>query len=230
MPSTWIPERSFQLASSMVKGMNLVDVKDRILDAPQKLIWTAAPWRWTLGSLPETTLVANTQDYPITLPVDYFYTTQLWLTTGADATKQIEVVPTLPADVGTRGQVTRACIIEGTPTSTLRTYPRVGNVAANTEIYGIYKKLPPTITKNNCGTAGVLVMPDEWIQVYEAGVLYYAYLFADDQRAGGASSAGNGRSQYSGQLAVFMAMIDEMKKREPLPISDLRAGDVKDVD
>ncbi len=228
MPITWVPEKSFQFATRMTKGMPLDDVKDRILDSPNRIIWNSAPWRWTLGSLDAITLVNNTQNYTLALPADYFYPYQGWITTGADPVQQIEFMPTLPTDVGVVGLPKRVSIIgEAGTTAAVRFYPKPGSLNPTSRFYAIYKRSPPTITRNNAGTPGILGMPDEWIHVYEAGVLYYAYLFSDDQRAGGASNAGEGRTQYSGQLGLFMGLLDEMKQREPLPTLDPRVGETK---
>jgi hypothetical protein len=59
-------------------------------------------------------------------------------------------------------------------------------------------------------------MDDEWFHVYRDGVLWKAYLFGDDQRAGSVQAASNGQISYSGQLAQFMAGITMMRAAEPM--------------
>jgi hypothetical protein len=220
--STYIPNIAFDKAVSYVKDMPLHEVKVRILDQVQKMMWMASPWRWTIGDLPVTTLLANTTDYSIALPSDFLYAIDAFFTDKDDQTHPLLVEPALPADVGAPGTVSRIAIT-GTAgsTGTLRVAPKPGTTlpAPAPVIISLYKKTSPVLTDENVHTAGTLTIPDEWFWVFEEGVLWQAYIWGDDSRAGGSTVSG-GRVQYSGQLGNFMAALEEMKTREKLPVAE----------
>ena len=60
--------------------------------------------------------------------------------------------------------------------------------------------------------------PDEWFSVYVEAVLYWAYKYADYDRMGTATVASNGQVQYSGQLGTLMAVLNDMRLAEKLPL------------
>ena len=64
-------------------------------------------------------------------------------------------------------------------------------------------------------------MDDEWFWVYTAGVLWKAYQWGDDQRAGGVTLGANGAPQYTGQLGNFRDGLRIMAEREKLPSVEL---------
>lgn len=216
----------------MIKNMPLETVRARILDDVNKIIWMAAPWRWTVGSLPAVTLASSTQDYNVALPSDYLYTTDVYISDGVQPFRTPVVVPILPTVVGLTGQPNLVAITgAANTTGTMRFSPVPGTLPATTKAYGLYKKTSPIITYENSNTAGVLVMDDEWFWVYEAGVLWLSYLYGDDQRAGSAQADGSGKVAYTGQRGVFEAALSQMREREKLPPVDSwrQPPDVKEV-
>lgn len=215
MASTYAPSRAFDYVGEFIKRMNLNDVGHLILDHALKHLWMAAPWRWTIGTLTPVTLLTNTEDYTITRPSPdnmlYLLRAQL-VTSGKDGARELEIEPFLPANSIT-GQPSTVAL---TTSTNLRVFPEPGTVAGTQQIILQYKKTCPTITKATMHTAGVQVFDDEWFPVYTQGVLYHAYLFADDARAGSATVQPNGTS-YSGQLGVYRSFLNEMALREKLP-------------
>jgi hypothetical protein len=222
MASTYIPNEAFEKARSYAKDMPLREVKVRILDQVNKMMWMAAPWRWTIGDLPVTTLAADTSDYNISLPSDFLYATDAFYTDKDDQTHPLLVEPALPADVGAPGLPSRIAIT-GTAgsTGTLRITPKTGTTIESPApvIISLYKKTSPVLAEDNVHTAGQLSLPDEWFWVFEEGVLWQTYIWADDSRAGGATVTG-GKIQYSSQYGNFMAGLEEMKLREKLPVME----------
>lgn len=226
MAATLRPQDAFDLNKSMIKNMPLEDVKVRILDSINKRIWMAAPWRWsvTMTTSP-VSVTSNTQDYTLAQPSDFLFIESAFLeiteSSGGNPTRRdLEPVPVLPQS-NLRGQPS-SIAWNG---STIRLFPAFGTIPASqtVRLFIRYKKTAPTITAANCTTAGVLVMDDEWFPVYEAGVLWMAYLYGDDQRAGSISFQ-NGQTQASGQAALFFSGIEEMRQREPLPLEDARSA------
>ena len=216
---TYIPRTAFQKALSYVKDMPLRDVQVPILDQINKMLWMSAPWRWTLAALPVVPLVSSTQDYVLALPSDFMYATDAYLSDGDSQYDTLLVEPALPSNVGIIGRPRRIAIT-GTPgeNGVLRTSTITGTLSASPpSIISLYKKTAPLLTAETVHDAGVLLIPDEWAWVYEEGVLWQAYQWADDKRAGGAQANSQGQTQYTGQRGSFEAAIIQMKDREKLP-------------
>jgi hypothetical protein len=225
MASTYKPFIAFDRAHDYVKEMPLAKVKVRIMDQINKMMWLYAPWRWTIGDLPVTTLAASTSDYNIALPSDFLYADDAFYTDKDNQTHPLLVEPALPADTGAPGLPSRIAIT-GTAGSTgsVRVVPTPGTSIESPApvIISLYKKTSPVLTESNIHTAGVLLIPDEWFWVYEEGVMWLAYQWGDDSRAGAAQFAG-GRTQYSGQYGNFMAALDFMRTKEKLPEAEPQA-------
>lgn len=216
MAATYAPNDAFTFAKTMVKSMPLDDVKVQILDDAAKMIWHAAPWRWTVAAFPDVTVAANTADYTVSIPADFLYLQESYLIDeGTDGTPRVlEVLPALSA--GTIKGQPSSVSVSGT---TLSLYPIQGAIKSGSSLKVIssYKKICPKVTSGTASTAGFLVMDDDWFWVYNSCVLYLAYKYADDQRAGSATINSAGQWQFTGERAVAEANIALMKEREKLP-------------
>lgn len=220
MASTLTSSAAFDYCKVMVKGMPLQDIQYTIADDACKMIWGAAPWRWTVAPFATpVTLVANTQDYNITLPADFLYMQDAYLTNSqGDVRTNLDIVAT--SITGGSPGIPVEISITGTPggAGVLRTYPKIGNIKSGDtyQIICTYKKQSPTIASGNFASAGSLVMDDTWFWVFKSGMLYYAYLYADDPRAGEAVIDDRGSYKFTGQRGVFESNIALMKEREKL--------------
>ena len=189
----------------------------RVLDDVNKIMWMKAPWRWTLGTFPLIALANNQQDYNITIPSDFLYLQDSYITDASGgAARELHIEPFLPSG-GKKGVPSR-CAVSGAAgiSGTYRLFPQPGNLDPAWEVVSLYKKISPIISPSNVNTNGVLVFDDEWFWVYVSGILYYAYLYGDDQRAGSATVGANGQVQFSGQRGVFEANLQIMMQREKL--------------
>lgn len=222
MAATARPQDALVFVKQMIKRMPIDDpeVSVTIMDQANKMIWMAAPWRWTIRGLTNVTTAVNTQDYTVTLPADFLYLHDAYLSNGSDITRELTIEPWLNDNVVVTGNPSRVAVQRSGSNDILRTYPRSGaSIPANQQVVLRYKVEPPTITGQNQATPGVLVMDDAWFWVYISAVLYFAYLYADDQRAGGAQTdARSGGTQFTGQRAIVEANINAMREREKLPL------------
>ncbi len=215
MASSIPPIAAFDFCKNFIKKMPLEQMIPRILDDVNKIMWMAAPWRWTVGTLTNIALVTNQQDYTLAPPADFLYLLHSYVTDGATATKHLEIMPALPTTVVVGGVVD---FISYQGSNTFRVSPNPGTLVAPTKyIVSFYKKTSTAITASNMATVTTLPFEDEWFPVYEQGVLWLSYLYADDQRAGSCSFDSKGNTQYTGQHAIFRSMLEDMKNREPLP-------------
>lgn len=219
MASTFSAQQAADYAKRYIKNMPFEQVQVQVLDDVNKYLWMAAPWRWSMGSFPNIVLVNNTQDYTVSLPSDFLYLQHSYITDqNGNVPRILHVEPTL-APGGTIGLPSRLAVVSGTAgsTGTVRLYPQPGTLPSGWTAVSLYKKTAPVLTSKNVNTAGALIFDDEWFHVYVSGVLYYAYLFGDDQRAGGAQiDPVSGKVTFSGQRGVWEANIALMKQREKL--------------
>ncbi len=202
MASTLAPQDAFTNAKHFLKDMNLEKVAPRILDDVSKIMWM--------------TLVGATQTYTVGATTDFLYLYSAYLTDGS-TTRTLAIEPVLPAAVTIQGQVSHVSV-SGTSGVTVNVSPLPGTQPATApKIVSLYKKMAPTITAANQATPGVQIFDDEWFWVYQEGVLWKAYMYGDDQRAGSAQIGANGQVSFSGQRAIFEAAMQFMKANEKLP-------------
>jgi len=223
---TWVKN---WLKNEPIDGVD--GVKYGIPDDIIKMIWMAAPWRFSVGVLPVVTLASNTQDYTVALPSDWLYPIHGYVMGGTEnVVKHMFPMPVLPQTYAPTGIPGRFAITGTASTNgTLRIYPKLGTLSS-TAHYAVvyYKKTSPKIAAANYSTAGSLIIDDEWFWVFRDGVLWKSYLWADDPRAGTVQATPDGKIQYSGQRAVFEAGLFEMKAREPLfLLEDEKPMDIK---
>lgn len=218
MAATKQPSDAFFYIKSYLKHMPLEDIGPELMDETSKIMWMAAPWRWTLGSLPATTVTSATQDYTITTPSDYLFLFDGYIADGDKVFRNLKIEPTLPADVKVVGNVSR---IASMGANTYRTFPKSGTLPSSPiqQMILRYKKIAPIVTNKTQFTAGFLAFDDEWFWVFSAGLLWKAYQWGDDPRAGGATLAG-GQAQYTGQLGTFRDGLRIMAEREKLPLAE----------
>lgn len=218
MASTYRPIDAFNFSKAFIKLMPLEEAGPLILDNAMKMFWMAAPWRWTLGNYPVVTLEASRTDYVTVDPADFLVLVPgtAYISAGADDVgRDVDAVAHIHSSVkrvsGLPTQITHPA------TNTIRVSPKPsGTVTSGTQLITLYKKVCPTITAENSHTAGVQVFDDEWFHVYVSAVLYQAYLFADDGRAGGVQFAEGGQKVFTGQRGVFEANIQHMRETEPM--------------
>jgi hypothetical protein len=218
MAATKKPNDAFDFAKKVLGNVTLERVQYEILDQAIKMIWTGAPWRWSIGSLPVIQLQPSISDYSIDpLPSDFLYLHRAYMTTGKDAPRELRIVSSLPTNVVLYGLPSELSheIISGS--NYVRVMPLPGSIGDSYRLVMQYKKQAPTISIANANTAGALVIDDEWFWVYQSAVLYLAFVYTNDERAGTAQvDVATGRAAFTGQRAIFEANLAMMRQREPL--------------
>lgn len=215
--AAYAPNDALTFAKTMVKKMPVTDatLSYQILDYVSSLLWAAAPWKWTIGTLSNLSITGGTTDYAVTPPADFLYLLSATLTDGS-TTNPLAIVPTLPATIVQVGMPTQVAYMDAS--NLVRVSPKPTASLAQSLVM-LYKKTPTKITASNYATAGALNLPDVYFPAYQAGVLWQAYLYADDQRAGTATVDQDGKVQYTQQLGLFMSLIWEMRRAEKLPLA-----------
>lgn len=217
--AVFTPGDAFSYAKTMVKSMRLDDIKLRILFDALSMVWHAAPWPWTLGEIAESplTIVAGTTDYTITVPSDFNHLKSVYLTDGANIFSPIAVRGLLPSNSVITGQTLEVSKVAGQ--TKVRVYPKPPASLPSTaqKLLLFYKKNVPNLTSSDYASTSILSLDDDWFRVYCAAVLYYAYLYADDDRAGSAIYEPKGESyRFTGQRAVLETELQQMRTQIPL--------------
>ena len=221
------PQQSVDAVKKFIKYLpfDTDPPKLRTVNDAQGLIWSFAPWRWTVGVTAATDIVNDSATVAVAAMSDFdrIVAAYLQLATG----DMVELIPVavLPTQTELKGPPRK--IAATSDTSIILQPPPTGYLPAP-KLVVTFKKKPTEITAANVATAGITGIPDAWFYVFTAAVLYYAYLYADDPRAGGAVAVAGGAIQYSGQLGVVMAALAEMRERELLPV-DLLGQDKRDA-
>lgn len=211
------PIDALNYAKRMVKNMPVQDMWVEMTNDILSRIWMESPWSWTLGSFPIINLVATNQDYTVSIPSDFLYLRESTIVSLTVA-RPLQVVATIPNNVSKPGQPTCVCVI-GNPgeTGTVRVSPIPIN--SNEALSSLYKKTLTLYTKETLYT-DALPIPDEWYHVFQAGILWLAYKYADDGRAGEASARNDGGFSFNGQRGQFEADLIKMRNREPMALDD----------
>lgn len=224
--AVFTPNDAFAYAKTMVKSMRLDDIKLRILFDASSMVWHAAPWPWTLGEIAESplTVVASTTEYTITVPSDFNHLKYVILTDGDKIFSPIAVRAFLPANSVTTGQTLEIAKVEGQ--AKVRVYPKppASMPSAAQKLLMFYKKDCPNLTASDYASTSILSLDDDWFRVYCAAVLYFAYLYGDDDRAGSAIYEPKGESyRFTGQRAVLETELQQMRTQIPLSrVLDIR--------
>jgi hypothetical protein len=212
------PIDAFDYAKEYLKKMPLEQVLLPVLSDVSDMLWMAAPWRWTIGVCEPVSITANTADFVVVNPpADFLYILRAYIWDGEQA---IELSPeaALPADVTTKGASNKIAYVADVVPK-FRLHPVFGslNAAKTYKLIVWYKKHSPVLTMSSIYTEGALGIPDEWFWVYREGVMWKAYDYGDDQRAGSAQAGANGQAQFTGKRGSFEASIGWMRNNEPLP-------------
>ncbi|CAB4142843.1 hypothetical protein UFOVP434_43 [uncultured Caudovirales phage] len=224
MAATERPIDSLLWASQYIKNMPIYRVQTEVLNDAARYFWRAAPWRWTLGNLTTVTLVNNTQDYTVTLPTDFEYAVSANLINAEKIPKELEIVPFIPLEGTKFGQPGSIAITGEGALGNYRFSPVPNGYTGTLPLLtGSYKRQYTKLTETTIFTAGSLIFPDVYIDAFRHAVLYYAYKYADDQRAGNIQVAGKNIT-YTGQRAEMEAAIEEIRQREPMPLIDVQTA------
>lgn len=214
--ATRVASEAVQYAQRFVKQMPLAPVARDIVNQTIARMWDAADWQFTVGDIPTVILAPDTIEYSITYPDDWGRPIRASLIDSGEnlAQRQIQCVSHISEADGYIGSTTKVWF-KGPPgiEDNVRIAPRLKSFDTTKYITGTYKKAIPIYTNEELYTEA-LPFPDDFYYVFQEGVLWHAYLYADDRRAGD-TVVSNDRIQHSGQRAVFEAALLE-KRRNPL--------------
>lgn len=230
MASTKPPIEALDYVKIFIKRMPLNQVYTELTNRVASIMWMYAPWRWTVGSTPTFPLVAATQNYVMAYPADWLYALRSTVTNGKLTEPLLEIVPVIETVTGFIGSPKQIAFrgAAGDAAGAIQINPVPAELDGTLTVTGLYKKAMTAFTNETIYTA-VMPFPDEWYWVFEEGVLWMAYQYGDDRRAGDATiDPSNGKVSFSGQRANFEAALTQMREKEPLLAVDPLQADQKD--
>lgn len=214
--STRKPIEALESAKYFIKQIPVDTVGDAIIQRSLSRLWMAAPWTWSIGSGPGFNVETGVASYDVEYPTDWGYALKADLIVSDNLTQRpLQIVSHIEDADGYKGQPSKVYF---SGPAGLVSLARVSPVPTNTtglpRVTSLYKRSLPDYTGRAKYTTAV-PFPDAWFYVFEEIVLWEAYRYGDNTRAGEAVVAGD-KVQFSGQLAVAQAAIGEMRLREPL--------------
>lgn len=188
------------------------------------LIWNAYDWRETIEVLPPFWLSPWVQDYGAPLnvvPSDFQGLREAQLTDLAAVPPAKYPLRVMRFLEPTHLKSLPHAVSYEPSTNSLRVFPRVPNGlgASRFKIDGVYKKKPTLVTASNY-TSTTLPFDDMYFQVWLEVLRWAAYSAIGSDKAGMAVRNPNGGTQYSGQLANAMGMINAMAENEGFNLGD----------
>jgi len=231
MASTRLPIEALDYAKIYIKRMPLNQVFTQLANRVSNIMWMAAPWRWTIGSTPTFTLTGAQQNYTINYPADWLYPIRSTVTDGKLTEPNLEIVPLIETVTGFVGSPKQIAFTgtAGQVGGPVQISPVPATVTGTLVVTGLYKKKITPYTNQTIYNT-VVPFPDEWFWVFEDGMLWAAYQYGDDRRAGDATiDPSSGKLSYSGQRAQFEAGLEQMRQREPMISLDPLIVNPKDV-
>lgn len=213
MASTIPLSTSLYYAKTMIKNFKIDETSFKIIITQSALsfLWMYAPWRWTLNKISATPYINITtdQDYPATLPADFFYLHQVELhdITSDTPPQYLIIEPSITANP-LKGPPKRISVEFISPNYYYRISPIPAAVTNTIRIFPVYKKKVPIIDGTNISQAATKVFDDEWMWIYDEILLYYAYKYVDDPRE-------------NNQLEKALKFLSLMAEREYLPTSEV---------
>jgi hypothetical protein len=211
------PQQALDYAKRFIGNIPVDDsaMNVRILDSAHKRLWMRAPWRWTVGMLEPAAMVNGQQEINlVATAADLSYLLHARVV-NTDNPHDLQVVSHIPENYGLiSGRPSQIAFVSGTPQK-LRLSPSPSGYTTLPTIFSAYKRTATELTSGNIGSsystlAGV---PDDWFWVYEEMVLLRALQFVNSPRAGSVTVNGN-QAQYTGQMGVVEAAIQEMLAHE----------------
>jgi hypothetical protein len=218
MAATFTIQDALNYAAFMVSNQPLIsNIGVQIAQDASSTIWTAAPWRWTMGTITGS-CVNGSQSVTIgSLPGDFLRVEKAKISNSIES-REVIPVSWIPTSANLTSFPSFVSVPAAGTTAVFDQNFGPVNLSDSWTLYLWYKKIAPVIGAGNFATAGYLVMDDDWYWVFRHWVLYYAYKYAYDQRAGEAHITVVGdkkQVEYTGELATAKAALETMREAEP---------------
>jgi hypothetical protein len=229
LPTTYTYQNAIDLVRKFIKDVPLstssVDIM--LCDRVNSVTFGAYPWRWTLASLTAITLVDGQQDYSLAAADATTAAGGVWqlvrtrvrrTDTTPDEWRELEIRSFLPPELTRTGGLETLKLVSYDEASSKVRLDLAASVPTGVtlQLEGEFKKNPTKIaalSQKPHEVGGTSAFPDQYFDVIVEGLLWKAYQYCDDSRAGSIVYV-KGTSQYTGQLGVFHDALMWMARQE----------------
>lgn len=210
---TYTGQNAIDLIKKHIKGMPLDGMEAILVDQVNSLIWTAYPWKWTLADLTPIDLEDGVQDYSLTNNDVFKLITANIVRTDLTPKeyRELSIVESIGVEVAWKGgleSIRRLALMKGNKIR-LQMAADISS-PVTLQIQGEYQQTPTKIT----ALTTALPIPDHHFAVFTEGLLWRAYKYADDPRAGSIQIVKGGNPVYTGQMGIFFALLQGMMEVE----------------
>lgn len=215
MAFTYLVSDAVSLVGTLAKGVPLTALNAQIADAVSSEMFTAYPWQWNISTIAAGTIPLSdgVQDYSPPAQIYRLLRGRIVRTdVTPDAYYDLDIQDDLVPDLTPHSYTAIRCMShqhDGVGQLRLEAAVQVPS-GVTLEIQGEYQAMPTKITALTQG----LWFPDQYLQVFVEGLLYWVYKLADDPRAGSVATDSQGKTMYTGQYGAFHAAIHKMKEAE----------------
>lgn len=229
MPTTYTYQNAIDLVRKFIKDVPLAtsSVDIMLCDRVNSVTFGAYPWRWTLASFTAITLVDGTQDYALAAADLTSASGGVWqivrgrlrrTDTTPDEWRELGVRSFLAPELTRKGGLDSIKLVAYDEASNKLRFDLAAAVPTGVvlQFEGEFKKNPTKIaalSQKAHEVGGVSTFPDQYFDVIVEGLLWKAYQYTDDSRAGSIVHI-KGVTQYTGQLGVFHDALMWMAQQE----------------
>lgn len=219
MASTYTPENAITLARNFIHKINVDEVGPQICDMINSIIWRAFFWRWSVKAMTAIPLVDGQQDYPSTIPAD-FYRFRMPRIARTDQSpvlyREVDECKWIGVERSRKGGLNdiKDFTIQPEISGIRLMLPPLLTGTVTMEFQAEYQYVPTKITDANLKTA--FLFPDHYYNVMIDGMWWKFYQFADDPRAGSITINREGQMQATGQIGIFIRSLGEMIGKEDI--------------
>jgi hypothetical protein len=219
LPTTYLVSDAVDICRKFIKDAptSLIDV--RLADYVNSIIYCAYPWRWTLKALTPIVLVDGVQDNALaaadasTAAAGLYRLVRARITrtdTTPDTSYELKIAEFLAPETTKHGWPSISMVSYEETAGKLRLlFPPEVSGTVVLQLDGEYQRNPAKIT----ALSATLIYPDQYFQVFVEGMLWQAYRYFGDSRAGSIVMV-KGVPQYTGQYGVFMNHLNMMMVAE----------------
>lgn len=216
MAITYTPNDALTLVRRYLKQIPIAYVDAQVADMIYSTIYRAAFWKGTLVQIsPSITLLDGIQDYSAPTQLFRLFRARISRTdTSPVESRPLDIREHLEPELTIKGGLEGILAVsheEALGQLRLDRPPGIGTGVVY-KLDGEYQVNPVKITDANLGVNTFL--KDEYFDVFVEGIKWKMYQFADDPRAGGVVIDKRGNAQFTGQYAIFMAALDDMRRTE----------------
>lgn len=205
------------VANPLLKNLGgFTDMATNVCDMVSSNMYTDYPWKDTITTIARNTLPLINYKQDLSSPINLYRLTKATLLRTdvfPNWTRELDIVNDCAVNLTPRSPDAIRCCSQQQATGTIR-LESAAAIASGVlvQLVGEYQLNPIKIIS----LGQELWFKDQYFSVAVEGILYWGYKLSDDVRAGNVQIS-RGVSVATGQMAIYGAALQKMKKDEDFP-------------